>query len=225
VLHAAASAPLFARFVEFLATHTDAQYVNILAYSAGAQVASPGLAILRETHRDTDVGQVKERLRIAEAYFAAPDVEFRRFATHDLPAFMPLVGRATMTLFLDDAVLGISEWHHGTSRAGSPNLDELGPEETEWLLDAAITPDFDVIDMGLAGAPALTDSHGYWYNNPWVSSDVLFQFIYHVGPGLRGLVPLSVEDPVWYFPEDYPETVFEALRRIREASGEIAPAP
>jgi esterase/lipase superfamily enzyme len=46
VKHAAKTAPLFARFIKQLARHTDAANINILAYSAGAQVASPALALL-----------------------------------------------------------------------------------------------------------------------------------------------------------------------------------
>ena len=43
VRHAKRSAPAFKRFITLLAEYTHAENINILAYSAGAQVASPGL--------------------------------------------------------------------------------------------------------------------------------------------------------------------------------------
>ena len=46
VANARRSEPKFARLLELLSRHTKAQGINVLAYSAGAMVASPGLARL-----------------------------------------------------------------------------------------------------------------------------------------------------------------------------------
>jgi len=46
VYNAAAKRRAFARLIELLAAHTRASSIDVLAYSAGAQVASPGLAML-----------------------------------------------------------------------------------------------------------------------------------------------------------------------------------
>ena len=42
--NAAASVDPFARLIELLAEHTQASAIDVLAYSAGAQIVSPGLA-------------------------------------------------------------------------------------------------------------------------------------------------------------------------------------
>lgn len=80
VLHASKTVPVFTRLLQFLALHTSARNINILSYSAGAQVVAPSLVLLREKHRDLDVKQVKEKYRIGEVYFADPDIEMKSFA-------------------------------------------------------------------------------------------------------------------------------------------------
>lgn len=79
VLHAQQSVPAFSRFIELLATHTKARNINILAYSAGAQIVAPGLAYFSEKYPDESKAELKKRLRIGEVYFAAPDTSFKPF--------------------------------------------------------------------------------------------------------------------------------------------------
>jgi len=84
VRFAALSVPRFADLVEFLAERTCATKINILAYSAGAQVASPGLALLRQRHPDDSAASLRRKLRIGQVYFTAPDGPRRK--RHRLPA-------------------------------------------------------------------------------------------------------------------------------------------
>ena len=49
----------FVRMVELLATHTKASAIDVLAYSAGAQIVSPGLAKLGTSRP----GESREQLR------------------------------------------------------------------------------------------------------------------------------------------------------------------
>ena len=48
---------MFARFVELLAEHTNAENLNILAYSAVALVASPALPLLCQPRPGETVDQ------------------------------------------------------------------------------------------------------------------------------------------------------------------------
>jgi esterase/lipase superfamily enzyme len=79
--------PVFAKFLELLAQHTNARYIDVLAYSAGAQVLSPALAALRAKHASDEEGALRKRFRLGEIYYAAPDFDFRTFlsnlATYD----------------------------------------------------------------------------------------------------------------------------------------------
>ena len=77
VLHAKKTIPAFAHLIEILAKHTRAKNINILAYSAGAQVAAPGLAYLRDLYPEEPASVLKKRFRIGEVYFAAPDTAFQ----------------------------------------------------------------------------------------------------------------------------------------------------
>ena len=79
VANAAASVDDFVRLVELLAEHTQAAHIDVLAYSAGAQITSPGLAQLGTPRPGESRQQLRQRLRLAEVYFAAPDIDTRRF--------------------------------------------------------------------------------------------------------------------------------------------------
>ena len=216
VEHAAKTAPLFARFIELLAGHTNAEHLNILAYSAGTQVASPGLALLGQRRPGETVEQATQRLRLGEVYFAAPDADFRRFV-HDLSNYIDLARNVTLTVNLNDDVLAFAQFHHGVSRAGRPDLAELDEEESQWLIDATQQTKFDVIDIDPATIPEMSSgSHAYWYDHPWVSTDVLVQFLFHARPAERGLVLNRTPDggQYWTFPPDYDKRIIDKLKAL-----------
>ncbi len=222
VTNARASVPVFARLLELLALHTDARYINILAYSAGAQVVSPGLAELARAYQDEDLVQVRRWLRLGEVYFAAPDVDFRAFVEH-LASYIDLVQNVTLSVNVNDTVLALAASHHGVSRAGRPNADELSAEEAQWLIAEMQRPTFDVVKVTPEVIPQLSGgAHDFWYANPWVSTDVLIQMLFHARPPARGLVTLDVgadEDvQIWGFPPDYPQRAVDAVRQLRKAS-------
>ena len=79
VANAAASVDPFVRLIELLAANTQAAGIDVLAYSAGAQIVSPGLARLGTPRPGESREQLRQRLRLAQIYFAAPDIDTRRF--------------------------------------------------------------------------------------------------------------------------------------------------
>ncbi len=221
VKNAAETAPVFARLIAFLSRHSSARHINVLAYSAGAMVVSPGLAHLRSLYGGLPATRLRERLRLGEVYFAAPDVDLKSFVS-DLTRFKDIACNVTVTINLNDSVLALSQMHQGSSRAGRPDVRELTPEETRWIIHATHGADFDVIDVNSKNIPDFsTGSHSFWYSNPWVSSDVLTQFLYHASPDRRGLVEriTGEGDSSWYFPPDYPRRVVEAVKAL-DASGD-----
>jgi esterase/lipase superfamily enzyme len=213
VSHAAKTAPLLARFLKLLALHTEARNINILAYSAGAQVTSPALALLGDEFSDRP--GAREKLRLGEVYFAAPDVNFKDFVNH-LSRYVTLPRNVTITVNLEDDVLALAQFHHNESRAGRPDLKELSEEETRWLIDATKQPNFDVINIDPTTVKDLWEgSHGYWYDHPWVSTDVLVQFRLHARPAERGLIEAKAPKGgrYWLFPPDYDSRIIKLLRR------------
>jgi esterase/lipase superfamily enzyme len=196
--------PVFARLLEQLSSGTQAAHLNVLAYSAGAMIASPGLARAAD---GAAAAADSARLRVGEVYYAAPDIDFPVFVDN-LPRYEDQVRRVTVAVNLSDRALSFAQWRHRVSRAGRPNLAEIGPDETRWLVDASGRDELDVLSIRAEDLPGLpADSHAFWYDHPWVSSDVLLKLRFHAPPPARGLNHNSNDIALafWTFPADYPE--------------------
>ena len=218
VNNAKRTVPVLARLLELLGRYSIARNIDILAYSAGAQVLSPALAKLREKYKDDDIKQLKQRLRLGEIYFAAPDIDFKAFL-EDLAAYIDLPNHVTLALNPDDSVLKFAARHHKVSRAGRPDPDELNAEETQWVIEASRELPLDILWITSETIPDMSrGSHSFWYSHPWVSTDVLVQFLFQARPAARGLAEYEGErgGRVWYFPEDYPEQASRAIDRLKE---------
>jgi esterase/lipase superfamily enzyme len=218
VNNARRTVPVFARLLELLAKHSVAKKIDILAYSAGAQVLSPALAELRDKYKEEDIELLKKRLRLGEIYFAAPDVDFRLFL-ENLAKYIDLPNHVTLALNPDDSVLKFAARHQGVSRAGRPDLDELTAEETQRVINASRKMPLDILWITSETIPDMDKgSHSFWYSHPWVSTDVLVQFLFQARPADRGLAQYEGEEGgiVWYFPEDYPEQASRAINRLKE---------
>lgn len=203
----------FARLLEQLSAHTQAAHVNVLAYSAGAMIASPGLARAAD---DASGAVGKDSLRLGEIYYAAPDVDFPVFVDN-LPRYEDQVRRVTGALNMSDRALSFAQWFNRVSRAGRPNLADIGPDETRWLVEASGRDELDVLSIRpneLPGLPAT--SHAFWYDHPWVSSDILLKLRFHAPPRARGLDPNSTEMSLafWTFPTDYPQRLPVVAREL-----------
>ena len=216
VKRARQSARQLADLVELLARHSTARKINILGYSLGGVVVSNALALLREDHANDTGEALLGRLRIGEVYYAAADIDTAEF-TQQLKAYHDMVGRVSMTVNLNDKVLKMSQFRNRSSRIGRPDPDELNSEETNFLVEASATENFDVIDAVSAVSffDAL-EAHDYWYNNPRVSTDVLMKMLIHPLPADRGLEPLVTERgfTIWYFPPDYQQRITDAIAAI-----------
>ncbi|MCJ7830069.1 MAG: hypothetical protein MUP74_01660, partial [Desulfobacterales bacterium] len=93
----------------------------------------------------------------------------------------------------------------------------LSPEQSRWALDASAQPHFDVIAVDPEKIPDLgKGAHSFWYDNPWVSSDVLLKFLFHLNPAQRGLEENRTEKGLhyWTFPEDYPRRIIEIVSEL-----------
>ena len=222
VENARKTVPVFARLLELLAEHSNARYIHILGYSAGPQVLSPALAHLRRQHEGEDIQKLKDRLRLGEIYYAAPDVDFKGFF-EDMATYIDLPEHVTLALNPNDSVLAFSAYHHGVSRAGRPEDIELTEEETRWVLDATRSLPFDVIWVEPDLMPGMEKgAHDFWYSHPWVSTDILVQFLFQARPAERGLEVYETENKarVWYFPPDYPERITPVIERLQATDTE-----
>jgi esterase/lipase superfamily enzyme len=211
VATAGRTVPEFAYLLEKLSTRTRVAQLNVLAYSAGSMIASPGLARAAEAS-----GGDATRLRLGEIYYAAPDIDFPVFVDN-LPRYQGQTQRVTVALNTGDRALSFSQWIHRVSRAGRPNLDEIGPEETQWLAAASARNELDVLSIRPADLPGLpASSHSFWYDHPWVSSDMVVKLQFHVTPPARGLDANRnrIDIEFWTFPPDYPSRLSTLARDL-----------
>ena len=223
--NAAATVDTFARFVELMAAHTRASKIDVLAYSAGAQVTSPALARLGTPSPGESREQLRQRLRLGQVYFAAPDIDTRRFV-QDMKAYVDLADRVSLSLNLNDSVLRFAAMVSRASRAGRPDVGELSAEQTTFLVDASNELRFDVINVNPEDIPNLaTGSHAFWYEDPWVSGDLLVQFLLNRAPDQRGLDAQATASGkrYWGFPADFDQRVRRIVRSAVEAPGFGAP--
>jgi len=206
MLTAYSAAPHLARLIALLQQHTAAKNIDVFTYSAGAVVGSSGLAL---AGRDAT-------LRLGEVFHAAPDADFRGFVD-DMKSYAGITRRISVAANLNDSALRLSQVVNGASRAGRPDIAELTPEATTWLLDASKTGGMDLLRVNPADIPGLaTTSHTFWYDDPWISSDVLITLLFHLPPGQRGLDEAASPSGgrYWMFPKDYAERLPGVMRGL-----------
>jgi esterase/lipase superfamily enzyme len=205
VANAAASVDPFVRLVELLAAHTRAAAIDVRAYSAGAQIVNPALARLGTARPGESRAQLRQRLRLAQVCFAAPDVDTQVFVG-DLAQYVDVVGRVSIAANLNDSALRFVNLVHRASRAGRPNPSELDATQTGFLPDASHTLGFDLLKVDPNAIPKLPqNSHAFWYEDPWVSGDLLGLMLLNAAPQRRGLDGQSTPGGVlyWTFPPDF----------------------
>lgn len=217
VMHARKTVPAFAGLIEILAYNTKAQNINILAYSAGAQVVTPGLAYLRDLYPDQTADELRDKLRIGEVYFAAPDTDFAPFIDRYMK-FRNIVERVTIKMNPSDNVLRFAAMRNGISRLGRPNWNELSEEENRAITEALQTDTLEILNVGESKAPHMGGPHGSWYKHSWVSNDLLLLMLFNASPQERGLVEyrLGNGEIGYYFPQNYEQIIRETIREGRE---------
>lgn len=223
VYNAAASVEPFAQLIELLAEHTRASGIDVLAYSAGAQVVSPGLAALGKGRAGESRAELRRRLRLGQVYFAAPDIDTRRFVG-ELGRYIDVADRVSVAANLNDSALRVAALVHRASRAGRPDPTELDAEQTDFLVDASQRLDFDLIKVDPNDIPGLpVGSHAFWYDDPWVSGDLLGLLLLRAEPQRRGLVAQTTPRGAryWTFPADFDRRVSRLFADAR--SGDEVP--
>lgn len=208
--NAAASVEPFARLLELLAEHSKASAIDVLAYSAGAQIVSPALALLGQSARPGETReQLRQRLRLKHIYFAAADIDTRRFVA-ELSHYVDIVDRVSNAGNLNDSALRAAAFLHRASRMGRIDPTELDAEQSSFLIEASRNAGFDLINVDPGAIPKLAQSsHAFWYEDPWVSSDLLGLLLLNAAPSQRGLEAQSTEHGAryWTFPPDFAERV------------------
>jgi esterase/lipase superfamily enzyme len=223
--NARASVEPFAGLLQALADNTDARSISVLAYSAGAQIVSPALVSLAQGPGGPE--QVRQRLRLREIYYAAPDRDTRRFVD-EMQQYIGVVGRVTAAINQNDSALRVSQLFNRASRAGRPDPNELDEAQRRFIAEATVHKRFDLLEVNPATIPDLpVRSHAFWYDHAWVSSDVIALMLLGAAPAERGLQAQSGPDGVrfWTFPADFEQRIAQLLAqsRGRQGTGPLLP--
>jgi hypothetical protein len=124
--------------------------------------------------------------------------------------YIGVVGRVTAAVNQGDSALRVSQLINRASRAGRPDKDELDPQQQAFMIEASRRLDFDLLDVDPAAIPGLPrSSHAFWYDHPWVSSDVIALLLLDAGPKQRGLEERIGERGArfWTFPADFDQRI------------------
>jgi esterase/lipase superfamily enzyme len=219
--HAEKSGPAFARLLGLLTQHTNVRRINILAYSAGAQILGPALDIIG---RNTAIDNRKEP-RVGEVYFAASDIGVGVFVDY-LQTYIDIPEHISLSFNRRDSVLAWSARRNQTSLVGRPDISDLNQAQYEWLRKASNGSALSIIEVSAETVTGMSSrSHDFWYSHPWVSSDILTQFLFQAGPRSRGLIESKTDDNLryWTFPPDYPERILGIAKQTREVMRQPSP--
>jgi len=212
----------FAQFLELLALNSTAKHINIIAYSVGGRVASGALAQLGEKYPadDSRIDAEKAR-RVNQVYMAASDEPLETFADN-YPRYAHLVDTLTVTANPDDKVLGLAQFVDGEVRLGSAGkgreIEKMTEAERDRIRTFMNGGKLQFIDMRIEQIEGFEYSHGAWYENPWLSTDVLVTLYIGIDPQERGLRSFRTAQDVtvWYFPDDYLTTLKAKLLELYE---------
>ncbi|APV49309.1 hypothetical protein BWI17_06205 [Betaproteobacteria bacterium GR16-43] len=201
--------PDIERLVALLA-ETQAEYVNVLAYSCGSPLLASALARLRARNPEMDHAALQKKYRIGSVVFVASDIDLKTFASEHVPPALDLARQLVIYVSQIDRALGFSSLISGASRLGRPDIKDLNAEEIHRLSDPRVQA-INVTDVRGAHEMGGMKGHGYWYANDWISSDVALVLRYPIPPEKRCLENKPVGSRVWRMPDNYLECTSERL--------------
>jgi esterase/lipase superfamily enzyme len=211
ISHGIHSAERLAELVRNIATHTDVRRIHLVSWSAGARVLSRAMVSLAGENLKNNGEALRKRYRIGTTVFAASDVPEKDFITR-LPAIHSLSERIIVYLSDNDGALKWSARLMGGGRR--LGLEPKALDEHEALMLHA-HPKLQVVDCSWGKNLRGFDisGHRYWYQHPWVSSDLFLALTTDATPQQRGLRPASASQ-IFYFAPEYGEQIGKIAKKV-----------
>jgi len=194
-----------------LSEYTIAEYINVLAYSAGGKVTSKALSELHQIYPELSLKKLKEKFRLGSVVFAAADVEVDVFLDR-MTNISALADQVVITVTdNDNALKAAKRFMGGMSRAGASESEKI---EEDYLVRNNLS-NVEIVDVSVGKDQRGFDitGHHYWYRHPWMSSEIIFLLRTDLPPSRRGLTPVEHE-AVWYLSADYPAKVQKAAQNV-----------
>lgn len=207
--HGIHSAERLAEVVRSIADHTDTRRIHLVSWSAGARVLSRALVSLAGTNAEA----MRKRYRIGTAVFAAGDVPEKDFIAR-LPAIHGLSERIIVYLSDDDSALKWSARLMGGGRRLGLEPKALDEHEAFML---KTHPRLEVVDCSFGKNLRGFDisGHRYWYQHPWISSDLMLALRTSATPQQRGLSRTPAPQ-VYYFAPSYGDRIGKIAKQLAE---------
>ncbi|MEO1237230.1 MAG: alpha/beta fold hydrolase [Planctomycetota bacterium] len=195
----------------FLADHTAAERIHLVAHSMGSFLTSNALREMRLIGFDESPRYLQNRFKIDNVVLVAPDIDadvlqkrFFREGFHQVPRKLTIY-----TSPEDKALVWARRLLYGHERAGAITGDLLTETQKLWL--KAHRDTVAVIDI--TGQKTYGLGHSHHTENPGVASDLLLLLAHDLDPADRGLVQTR-ETGVWRFPEGYTDEVRRIAERV-----------
>ncbi len=207
--HGIRSAEQLAELVRVLSTQSAIRRIHLVSWSAGARVLSRAMVKLGGDQPHS----LRSRYRIGTTVFAASDVPERDFLER-LPAIHALSDRVLVYLSDRDSTLKWSSLLLGGGRR--LGVEPVSPTEEE-LSALRRHPRLEVVDTSYGRIERGFDitGHRYWYQHPWVSSDLMVTLRTDADPAERGLRPTTTKG-VWFFAPDYGDRIGGIARNLTD---------
>lgn len=205
--HARRSSGRLAETIRVLADGTRAEQIHIVSWSAGARVHSRALAELAGEGME----RARRRYRLGVMAFAAGDVPVGEFLER-LPAIHGLSERVLVYMSDGDGAVKWSSRLMGGGRRLGMVPEELSEEEIAAL---RAMPRLEAIDTSYGKDRRGFDivGHRYWFQHPWVNSDLVLALRTGAPAEKRGLRP-APQKGAWWFGEHYPQRIGKVGRGL-----------
>ncbi|MFG0275611.1 MAG: alpha/beta hydrolase [Phycisphaerales bacterium] len=194
----------------FLVEETEVDRINILAYSAGGQVATGALRDLRNIYGRFSHDEMPYHSRIGAVVLAGSDEDYFTGWQYYADEIDSVCEQITVYKSgVDSTMLLARIANAGRVTIGSRGAMPSGDE----MRDATRSGQSRVHVVDATSAQRRRGvgawGHSYWKDNPQVVTDVILQWRYGLSPWERGLVhPGSPADAAWWvFPPDYEERI------------------
>jgi len=194
----------------FLAEHTEAERINLIAHSMGTYLTSNALRELRLIGFEKEPAALQAEFRLGEVILVAPDIDvdvlqkvFFREGFHQVAQHLTLYVSPN-----DHALSWATRLLFGVLRAGSATADHLDDDQRQWL---KANRQVSMIDT--TGQKTYGIGHSHHTQNPGVASDLLLLLAHRLSPVERGL-EYEPDAGVWRFPEGYADRVKAIAERV-----------
>ena len=201
------SAYHFRTFLQYLAEQTDAERINIVAYSQGTRLVTETLHELALINYHDTREELQRQLRIGNVILIGSDIDRQVFGRYLLDGLLKIPEHLTVYASEKDKALDLSKLFYGRSRVGQMfAAGEMSETIAKYLQE---TEEISLVNVTAAEGAETDNGHRYFRKSPWASSDLLMTLRYDLSPAARGLVR-DENSPAWNFPPDY-------ITRLREA--------